>query len=136
MCGPAEFMDTVERGLAGAGVGADRVHIERFTVHETNVGAPVVVVPDEVSVSVEVGGRGRTVDYRPGMTLLQTARAAGLAVPSSCELGTCGTCMARVVEGAAAMRNNGVLRDEELDEGWVLTCQAVPTTPTVRLVYE
>lgn len=136
ICGPAGFMDTVERTLIDSGAERRRVHIERFTVDESNVGAPTVVVPDRVAVSVEIGGRRRTVDYRPGTTLLQTARAVGLGAPSSCELGTCGTCIARLVEGGAAMRHNGALTEEEVSEGWILTCQALPTTPTVRLVYE
>jgi ferredoxin-NADP reductase len=136
VCGPAGFMDTVESVLAESGAERRRIHIERFTVDESNIGAPAVVVPDQVEVSVEMGGRKKTVDYRPGTTLLQTVRAAGLGAPSSCELGSCATCIARLAEGAAAMRYNGVLSEEEVAEGWVLTCQAVPTTSTVRLVYE
>jgi ferredoxin-NADP reductase len=136
VCGPAGFMETVEGGLARFGAARPRIHLERFTVDETNVGAPVVVVPDRVEVSMEVGGKKTVSAYRPGTTLLQTARAAGIGAPSSCELGTCGTCIARLAEGAAAMRHNEVLSDEEVAEGWVLTCQAVPTTSIVRLIYE
>jgi ferredoxin-NADP reductase len=136
LCGPAGFMDAVERGLAESGAERRRLHIERFTVDESNVGVPAIVVPDQVEVSIELDGRNRTVEYRPGATLLQAARAVGLRAPSSCELGNCATCIARIVEGAAAMRHNSVLSEDEVAEGWVLTCQAVPTTPTVRVVYE
>jgi ferredoxin len=74
--------------------------------------------------------------YRPGDTLLQTARSAGLAAPSSCETGSCGTCMAKVVQGSARMSNNDALEDDEVAEGWVLTCQSLPTSRTVRVDYE
>jgi ferredoxin len=87
-------------------------------------------------VVIELGGRVTAVRYAQGDTLLQTARMAGLAAPSSCEVGSCGTCMARLTEGCARMLNNDALEDDEVAEGWVLTCQALPTSRTVRVVYE
>lgn len=91
-------------------------------------------VTDEVTI--EINRRCTTVSYSAGDTLLQTARMAGLQPPSSCEIGSCGTCMARLTEGRATMINNDALDDDEVAEGWVLTCQSLPTTPTVRVVYE
>src|ERR1700758_4250467 len=87
-------------------------------------------------VTVELDRRTTTVAYSPGETVLQTARMAGLNPPSSCEVGSCGTCMARLTEGCARMINNDALEDDEVDEGWVLTCQALPTSSRVRVVYE
>jgi ferredoxin len=87
-------------------------------------------------VTIELDRRTTTVAYSKGDTLLQTARMAGLVPPSSCEVGSCGTCMARLTEGCARMLNNDALEDDEVDEGWVLTCQALPTSRTVRVVYE
>ena len=87
-------------------------------------------------VTIELNRRSTTVDYRAGNTLLQTARLAGLKAPSSCETGSCGTCMAQVVEGSARMLNNDALDDDEVAEGWVVTCQALPTSKTVRISYE
>jgi ferredoxin len=88
------------------------------------------------TVTIELGGRTMTVPYSRGDTLLQTARMAGLPAPSSCEVGNCGTCMARLTEGSARMINNDALDDDEVAEGWVLTCQGLPTSRTVRVVYE
>jgi ferredoxin len=87
-------------------------------------------------VTIELGGRVTAVSYSQGDTLLQTARMAGLPAPSSCEVGSCGTCMARLTEGCARMLNNDALEDDEVAEGWILTCQALPTSRTVRVVYE
>jgi ferredoxin len=87
-------------------------------------------------VTIELDRRTTTVAYSKGDTLLQTARMAGLVPPSSCEVGSCGTCMARLTEGCARLLNNDALEDDEVDEGWVLTCQALPTSRTVRVVYE
>jgi len=59
-----------------------------------------------------------------------------MAPPFSCESGSCATCMAKLVEGTVSMFVNNALTDDELDEGWVLTCQSVPTSPSVHVVYE
>jgi 3-ketosteroid 9alpha-monooxygenase subunit B len=137
VCGPTPFMDLVERTLLDEGIAGDRIHIERFTPSE-----PAAVEPDEVAdatptrVTIELGGRTESTDHHPGTTILQTARQVGLSAPSSCESGSCATCMARVVEGSVTMRVNDALTDDEVDEGWVLTCQSVPTSPTVHVVYE
>lgn len=96
--------------------------------------SPGGVVTEEVII--ELDRRTTTVAYCPGDTLLQTARMAGLRAPSSCEVGSCGSCVARVTEGCARMINNDALEDDEVEEGWVLTCQALPTSHTVRVVYE
>ena len=87
-------------------------------------------------VTIELDGRTETTDHYPGTTILQTARQAGLSPPSSCEAGNCATCMARLVDGEVSMFVNDVLTDDEVAEGWILTCQSVPTTPTVHVVYE
>jgi 3-ketosteroid 9alpha-monooxygenase subunit B len=137
ICGPGPFMDTVETSLRTAGVLAERVHLERFEAAATPLDSPAVagsIVTEEVTI--ELDRRTTTVPYSPGDTLLQTARMAGLRAPSSCEIGSCGTCMARLTEGSAQMVNNDALEDDEVEEGWVLTCQALPTSRTVRVVYE
>ena len=91
---------------------------------------------DTEKVVIELDRRTTTTSYRSGDTLLQTARSAGLIAPYSCEKGSCATCMARIVEGSARMVNNDALEDDEVAEGWVLTCQALPTSRTVHVVYE
>ena len=87
-------------------------------------------------VTIELDGRTVTTEHRPGTTILQTARQVGLDPPYSCEAGNCATCMAKLLEGTCAMRVNDVLTDEEVAEGWILTCQAEPTSPSVRVDYE
>jgi ferredoxin len=72
----------------------------------------------------------------PGETILETARRAGLTPPFSCEAGNCGTCMAKLTEGTATMRVNDALTEDEVEDAYVLTCQAVPTTETVVCDYD
>jgi ferredoxin len=93
-----------------------------------------VVVTGEVVI--ELDRRTTAATSRTGDTLLQTARSAGLHAPYSCETGSCGTCMARILRGSARMINNDALEDDEVADGWVLTCQALPTSETVRFTYD
>ncbi|CRZ13231.1 2Fe-2S iron-sulfur cluster-binding protein [Mycolicibacterium neworleansense] len=77
-----------------------------------------------------------SVPRRPGETLLESARRAGMTPPFSCEAGNCGTCMAKLLEGTATMRVNDALDDDEVAEGYVLTCQAVPDCNSVTVSYD
>src|ERR1700750_211837 len=69
-------------------------------------------------------------------TLLESARRAGLSPPFSCEAGNCGTCMGKLVEGRATMRVNDALEPDEIDDGYILTCQAVPDPESVSVTYD
>jgi ferredoxin len=92
--------------------------------------------PETEKVTFSIDRRTTTVSYRDRNTLLETARLAGLPAPSSCEIGSCGTCMARLTEGSVRMISNDALTEEEVAEGWVLTCQSLPTSESVTVVYE
>ncbi|WP_102142112.1 ferredoxin--NADP reductase [Mycobacterium hubeiense] len=133
ICGPSAFMDAVEATVLKAGVPRERVHLERFTVEPISADD---AASETEEVVIELDRKKTTVAYRSGNTLLQMARTAGLRAPSSCETGSCGTCMARVVDGSARMLNNDALDDDEVAEGWVLTCQSLPTSRTIHVVYE
>jgi 3-ketosteroid 9alpha-monooxygenase subunit B len=136
ICGPGPFMDVAEQALLSGGADSQRIHIERFTPPEwlAEPESPPAAT-GATQVTVELDGRTATADHRPGTTILQTARQMGMSPPFSCESGSCATCMARLVAGTATMHVNNALTDDEVAEGWVLTCQAVPTSPSVHAVY-
>ena len=98
-------------------------------------GADVAVAETE-QIVIELDGKTTTAKYRKGDTLLQVARSQALQAPYSCETGSCGTCMGLVLEGSARMVNNDALEDDEVAEGYVLTCQALPTSQFVRVSYD
>ncbi|HVU61306.1 MAG TPA: ferredoxin--NADP reductase [Mycobacteriales bacterium] len=142
ICGPAPFMDLVESTLLTRGVPQQRIHIERFTVTPADdaeqaaaYAAPTADTGDRAQVTIEVDGRTATTTHHPGATILQTARQMGMTPPFSCEAGNCATCMAKLVEGEVKMHVNDALFDDEVADGWILTCQSVPTTPTVHVIY-
>ncbi|HEX3334032.1 MAG TPA: ferredoxin--NADP reductase [Acidimicrobiales bacterium] len=146
VCGPGPFMDLVEGVLRELGVAPERVFIERFLVEQQEKDAAIVadgepgagpdgaVPPEEVTVIL--GGKKVAVKYQPGDTVLETARRGGLRPPFSCEAGNCATCMAFLKEGTVTMRSNNALTPEEVEEGWILTCQSLPSGETVTVEYE
>jgi ferredoxin-NADP reductase len=144
ICGPGPFMDVVEDGLAQASVSSDQVFIERFAFaasarHDEPPATPTPATDGggaTESVVIVLGGRRHEVKYQAGETFLETARRAGLRAPFSCESGSCATCMARLEVGEATMRVNNALTPDEVAEGWVLTCQGFPASPSVTVVYE
>lgn len=142
ICGPAPFMDVVEAALLGTGVDASRVHIERFVpaaeqvLPEAEADGTAAAGAETRTVEVDLYGKVATGEHRDGTTILQTARSFGMTPPYGCEAGNCGSCMAMLKEGDVVMHVNDALTDDEVEEGWILTCQAVPTTPCVRVSYE
>lgn len=105
------------------------------TVMSEPTASDVTVVATE-EVVIDLDGKTTRATYRTGDTLLQTARSQALQAPYSCETGSCGTCMGQLLEGSARMVNNDALDDDEVAEGYVLTCQALPTSRTVRVTYD
>ena len=90
----------------------------------------------EGTITILLDRQKASVKRVEGETLLESARRAGLSPPFSCEAGNCGTCMAKLVEGKATMRVNDALDEDEVDEGYILTCQGVPDTESVTVEYE
>jgi ferredoxin len=101
-------------------------------------GTPRVTDPASIggTVTIRIDRRKVSVPLVPGETLLETARRAGLDPPFSCEAGNCGTCMAKLEDGHATMRVNDALDDDEVADGYILTCQGVPDTAFITVHYE
>jgi len=100
---------------------------------------PTPVAPADApggEVTIVLDRKRASVRQVPGETLLESARRAGMAPPFSCEAGNCGTCMAKLTEGTATMRINDALEEDEVEEGYVLTCQAVPDTDRTTVTYD
>lgn len=134
VCGPAPYMDIVAAGLETRGIGPSQIFVERFEL-PTDTPMPAVASHTE-SIVIRLDRRKHTLAYERGDTILDTARRAGLKPPFACEVGNCATCMARVDAGTVAMRANNALSTDEVESGWVLTCQAIPTSREVVVDYD
>ncbi|ORV41092.1 oxidoreductase [Mycolicibacter engbaekii] len=133
VCGPAGFMAVVRAAWPGPG----RLFVEDFDI-ATAPAAPAPVPDAEVTgtVTIHLGRQKATVPRVARETLLESARRAGLTPPFSCEAGNCGTCIAQVTDGSATMHNNTVLDDDEVADGYILTCQGVPDGGSITVRYE
>jgi ring-1,2-phenylacetyl-CoA epoxidase subunit PaaE len=98
----------------------------------------VLPAPEVLStVSVVMDGRRRTFQMAPtDGSVLEAAERAGLELPFSCRSGICATCRTRIVAGEAVMAHNIALESWEIAAGFVLCCQARPTTATLELSYD
>jgi len=134
ICGPGPYMDIVDAGLSMLGVGAQQRFIERFVVPAADPVAEGASVTE--SLVVRIDRRKHTFPYQAGDTILEAARRAGLSPPFSCEAGSCATCMAHLDNGSVTMRVNNALAADEVDDGWVLTCQSLPTSDEVVVDYD
>jgi ring-1,2-phenylacetyl-CoA epoxidase subunit PaaE len=144
ICGPFQMNDEAEAALLAAGVPEERIHIERFGIAQQAAGQVGAVVHEAKPGDAE---QARVVIIRDGLTreitftkdqpsILDSASAAGLEVPFSCTSGVCGTCRAKLVEGQVRMERNFALDKAEVAAGFVLTCQAHPTTERVVLSFD
>jgi 3-ketosteroid 9alpha-monooxygenase subunit B len=134
ICGPGPYMDTVEAGLSTLGVASDQRFIEKFDV-AGDADAEIAASATE-SLVIRLERKKHAIRYQAGDTVLEAARRAGLRPPFSCESGSCATCMARLETGTVQMRVNNALSAAEVDDGWILTCQAVPTSAEVVISYD
>jgi ring-1,2-phenylacetyl-CoA epoxidase subunit PaaE len=140
ICGPGPMMDAAEGVLLDGNVPRERIHIERFTA-DRPPGAVMREMADlqtqaeGASVAVTLDGRTRRVPFTAG-NILDSARAAGLPAPFACKAGVCATCRAKVIKGKVEMAVHYGLTDDEVADGYVLTCQSVPIGDGVAVDYD
>ena len=140
ICGPGPMMDAAEGALLDRNIAKERIHIERFTADRppeavTREIAALQTRAEGVTVSVTLDGRTRRVPFTQG-NILDSARASGLPAPFACKAGVCATCRAKVIRGKVEMAARYGLTDEEVADGYVLTCQSVPLGDGVAVDYD
>jgi ring-1,2-phenylacetyl-CoA epoxidase subunit PaaE len=140
ICGPAGMSETVEATCREIGIAAERIHVERFVSEFGGKPRPKAVVPASAPAkafaALIIDGKRREVPVAEGEAILDAALRAGVDLPFACKGGMCSTCRARLVEGTAQMEVNYSLEPWELKKGFILTCQARPTTDKVVVDYD
>jgi len=144
LCGPFELVQLARDTLGAASVPVKHVRYELFTTDADRVeprhGRPVVVERGEKTVAIEftLDGQSSTVEspVSANESILNAALRVRPDVPFACAGGVCGTCRARLVEGSVNMTENYALEPDELERGYVLTCQSHPKTDRVVVDYD
>ena len=134
LCGPEPMINDVSDALKENGISENSIHFELFTSAEE--GTLVEEHEGSTSITITVDDVTETFTMEQSTSVLDAALDQGLDAPYSCQGGICSTCIARITEGKAEMRKNQILTDGEIAEGLVLTCQAHPTTATLKIDYD
>lgn len=141
ICGPEAMIHGTREAAEARGLDKKRVHFELFTTPgEAGKGpAQATLAAEErdsgatVSVTLRMDGDTWQFQMPHGETVLDAAHDAGLDVPFSCKGGVCATCRCKITSGDVEMENNYSLDDDEVEAGFVLSCQARPTLETTTL---
>jgi ring-1,2-phenylacetyl-CoA epoxidase subunit PaaE len=141
ICGPEQMIIGVKDALNELGLDSKKVHFELFTSghvtskkKETNeptlpsFESKVEVILDDESFEFNLDSNG--------MTILDAAQKAGGDLPYACKGGVCCTCKARVMKGTVRMVINYALTPDEVEAGYILTCQAHPTSENVVVSFD
>ena len=138
ICGPTPMMDNARLALESKGVDSKRIHIEYFTAQttasETSV-AEVDVITSEVTV-IQYGMETTFALASNGISILDAAIDQGVDAPYACKGAVCATCRGRVVEGKVKMLKNFALTEQEVADGFILTCQSHPASEVVKVDYD
>lgn len=141
ICGPEAMIFTVKDFLTGQGITSEKIHFELFTTPSSKPTEQKIITKkqskEESQVTVTLDGRTYEfgVKYH-GDTILDSGLNLGINLPYSCKAGVCCTCRAKVLEGAVEMDSNYALEDDEVAQGYVLTCQSHPRTEKVVVDYD
>lgn len=137
-CGPEEMMAAVETVLPTWGIQRSKIHTERFNTGTTpRATAQQMESRSEERVNIILDGRELIVEVsKQDDSILDAALRAGADLPYACKGGVCATCKCKVLEGQVEMAVNYSLEEDEIQKGYVLSCQARPTTANIRLSFD
>lgn len=141
ICGPEAMIFTVKDFLTGNGIPTSKIHFELFSA-PTTVGQKTETPNEDHNTAqsqatITVDGRTYElpVPYEK-VTILDAGLDRGINLPYSCKAGVCTTCRAKLLSGEVIMDCNYGLEDYEVEQGYILTCQAHPRTPEVNVDYD
>ncbi len=148
ICGPGTMAASVQGVLAELGA-KGRMHVEHFVAAAPGAAtapaarpvpsarAAVAAAAAGAEITVVMDGRRRKFTMAmAGEVILDAAGRAGLDLPFSCRAGVCSTCRAKLVSGSAQMEHNVALEDWEVEAGYILCCQARPTSAALEISYD
>ena len=136
-CGPTPYMNAVKRILRDNGFDMSHYHEESFGATPVEVQEEVLELAEQAEaeaeevnyaemLSVEFTGAGKSVRIQPGETVHAAASKLGLHIPKACGMGICGTCRVGLKSGEVEMDHNGGITDEDIEEGYILSCCSKP----------
>lgn len=135
LCGPEQMIHKVTDALIDNGISKDKILFELFTASEIKDELPVSA-EGETQIEIVVDDETFSFTMDKKMLVLDAVLKENIDAPYSCQGGVCSSCIAKIKEGKATMVKNQILTDGEIEDGLILTCQAHPTTPTLKVDYD
>jgi ring-1,2-phenylacetyl-CoA epoxidase subunit PaaE len=136
LCGPEGMIHTVKDVLTEHNIDDNTIYYELFKAAKPTKIKEESVVSGNTKITIIVDDEKITFEMSKKQSILEAALDNDIDAPYSCQGGICSSCIAKLTEGKATMRQNNILTDSELEEGLILTCQAHPDTPTVVVDYD
>ncbi len=145
LCGPEEMILSVSDWLKESGIAKENIHFELFvtasqlTQNGPNIHKERQEIAESEHNAVEIILDGKRFNFNMGDgvdNILDGAMEAGADAPFACKGGVCCTCRAKVLEGEVKMDVNYALTEEEVEQGFVLTCQAYPVSKKVKVDFD
>lgn len=140
VCGPEEMILATKNYLENLGIDKKKIHFELFTTTTKSQRKKVEIKDTQTKSSITIKADGRTFDVEIGFnddkSILDAALQNGADLPFACKGGVCCTCKAKLIEGQVEMDVNWGLEHEEIEQGFILTCQAHPLTERVLVDYD
>jgi ring-1,2-phenylacetyl-CoA epoxidase subunit PaaE len=137
-CGPEEMIFTGKDYLIANGVAKEKVKFELFSASASD--STIVVESDfpesKIHIIIDDDDFEYTFNMSKSDNILEEGINQGLDLPYSCKGGVCCTCRAKVLEGSAKMKINYALTEGEVEEGYILTCQSVPTSSSIKVSFD
>ena len=135
LCGPEEMINEVSNTLKSNDIAKENIHFELFTTSVDEEKANQVS-EGQTEITVLLDDEETTFTMQQTDDILAASLRNDLDAPYSCQGGVCSSCLAKVTEGKAVMVKNSILTDGEVKEGFILTCQAHPTTQKITVDFD
>ncbi len=136
LCGPEAMIHTVKDTLIENGIKENSIKFELFTAAVAPEDSKAIASDGNTSIKVVVDDEEHSFMMPQTQTILEASLKENIDAPYSCQGGVCSSCIAKIVEGTAEMRQNNILTDGEVADGLVLTCQAQPTSASIVVDYD
>ncbi len=142
LCGPFDMIQDLRNALKAEGIAEEKIHFELFNTPAPDADTPKVPATPgntaiaESKVTIVLDGDETVITVASNTNILDAVLDAGLDAPYACTGGSCCTCRAKIVDGHAIMDVNYALTEKEVKQGYILTCQSHPTTPTMVVDYD
>ena len=138
LCGPEQMILDVKEYLLLKNVASSKIKFELFTTSgSTNVDEVATDFSEaQITITIDDDDFDYSYNVSKSESILEEGINQGLDLPYSCKGGVCCTCRAKVIEGTAKMKINYALTDEEVADGYVLTCQTIPTSPVLKISFD